>query len=113
MASNTAGGDPQEEETVPWHALPGVIGDLIVNDGPGYVGTGGYLVSRTEEDDIEIYRELEMAESQEELEDIGDYVHDWGEYYSSNELVCTLPAPEGGWEEEIHQVSEESWGGYE
>lgn len=100
------------EEQNRWHALPGLIGGHIVADDPQPSHSGGYMVDRDENGDILIYRVLEMAPTEDELGAEGDRVQEWYDYYTANEQVGAISAPEDGWAVEVDEVRESIWEGY-
>lgn len=102
-----------DEPTNDWHALPGMLADVITADGEANVACGGYHVVRDENGVIGIYREVAVASTPEELETEGDMMWDFGDHVTGNELLCKLPAPEGGWESELEAVPESIFPGYE
>ena len=102
-----------DEEEHDWHTLPGSIGDAIIADAPWQSHSGGYAVTKSENGTITIYRQIEQAKDVDELENEGDAMLEWYDYVTSNEEVATIPAPEGGWDEETRSLPESIFDGFE
>lgn len=102
-----------DEEQNPWHALGIMIGESITTDKEHFHASGGYLVIRDEDGDIHVYREIAFGATEDELPDEPfDHLHEWEEYFTANEKIATIPAPEGGWEDEVEMLPPDIWCGF-
>ena len=101
------------EEQHEWHGLPQMIGEAINNPEYGVHHWGGYIVRRTDDGAIAIYRVLEQAETRDELEEEGDYVAEMYDYVLAGKDCGYIAPPEDGWEPETEMLPESIFSGYE
>ena len=99
-------GDDSDTESQPHrHPLGELIDHAITSADEGVVGTAGYFV-RHDDGALTIYREVEQAETREELDREGDYVTElFGVVRAADECGHIAP-PEDGWDAEIDAIAE-------
>lgn len=101
------------EEEYDWHGLPGMIGDAITSDHYGVHGWGGYLVRKTDQEAIVIYRVVDHAPTRDELETEGDFVTEIWDAFEAGVEIGRINPPDGGWETEVEALPESIFAGYE
>lgn len=109
---NTKTNADADEPRNNWHALPGMIGEVI--EGPADIPhlCGGYIVRKNDDGGIEIYREVAAAATRNELEETGDYVTDIADYVVAGVDAGYISPPEGGWESEEESLPKSIWTGW-
>jgi len=102
-----------EEETKDWHALPGMIGDIINAETGTFVVCGGYIVAKNDDQDVVIYDQLDIAGVEDDLDQHGDATFVLDDAVYSALKLANIPAPDDGWDSETHELPADIWGGYE
>ena len=112
MASHPNSGHETEEKEYEWHPLPMMIGQSI-NDDHDICHSGGYAVTRTDNDTIKIYEIVDMASSANELDHDGDRVEDMHDYVIACVERGSISPPPDGWASETEMLPESIFAGYE